>query len=654
MRILRGILHAALLATGLRVFHLLLLKERLDRPLWVAAWLFLALGIVIACRAVARRTAPRERGWLSRRWASMEAPELVLVATFLVLVFLFHWGYERAAADGREYFVQIRSLVMDGDFDFANERRFGVRGTSDLYPVGGPLLWGPFFVAAHLWLGLLNLLGGEWVRNGFANPYQRAAGLGTLVYGFVGLVLVFRLARRYFSDRLALASTLTMTAGSFVVWYLVRDASMVHGVSLFATTLFLYVWHEGRSDWRDRRGRRGWAGLGAAAGLMTLVRWQNLLFVLVVVPEVLASYRDALRERGPRGLAEPLLRHGLAAVLAVLVFLPQLWLWNVTRGGWLDAPSGGHAVTWASPLLADVLFSPNRGLFSWTPLVYLAVLGAVFFLVRQPRVGSLLLVAFAAQVYVNSTVGWGGAAFGARRFTACTLVFVLGLAALLDWLRHHPMVAPALLVGGLVAINVSFADEQHGRASFYDVRLGQMLEFALDRFGNPFLFPRSAWIAWRHGVDINAYERVGSQEFNNVLIDLGARESRAERLLATGWSGQPVPRWRWVLGTEATVLVRLREPAPYLLDFRAATMPVSGVPPQVVEVLVNGERAGRVVLGPDFEEHELRLAPRLLTGDYDLIRFVMSWSRPAALLGNPRDRREVSARFDWIRLTRLE
>lgn len=679
MRLLRRTLDAALLLAGLRVFHLLLVKELLDRPLRVATWLVLIFALVVAVRALARHVAPDERGWLGRRWAAMGSSELVLVATFLVLVFLFHWGYQRAAADGREYFVQIRSLVMDGDFDFANERQFGVRGTSDRYAVGGPLLWGPFFVAAHLWLAVLDLFGAEWVRTGFANPYQRAVGFGTLVYGFAGLVLVFRLASRYFSERLALGATLAMTGGSFVLWYLVRDASMVHGTSMFATMIFLYEWHEGRSDRAGRggpggadgpvagaaprvrvgaagpdRGRAGWARLGAAAGLMTLVRWQNLLFVVVVLPEALAAYRDGLRKEGPRGLREPLVRHGLATALAVVVFLPQLWLWRVTRGGWLDDPSGSHQVMWDSPQLVDVLFSPNRGLFSWTPLVYLAILGALFFLVRQPRVGSLLLLAFAAQVYINSTVGWGGAGFGARRFTNCTLLFVLGLAALLDWLRRHPVVAPSAIVAGLLVVNLSFSAEQHGRASFHSVSLRQMLDFTFDRFGNPFLFPRNAWIAWRHGVDINAYERLGSQRFNNLLIDLGERESTAERMLMGGWSPQPVPTWRWVVGTQATILVPLKASAPYLLDFRAATMDLPDLPPQPVEVRINGEPVGRVVLGPEFQEHEIRIEDGILRSDYDRIDFVMAWTRPGSELGNPRDDRQLSARFDWIRLTRLE
>ncbi len=84
-------------------------------------------------------------------------------------------------------------------------------------------------------------MGSEYVRDGFGNPHQRALGLGTLVYGFAGLVLIYRFVGRYFSDRIALASLLILFFGSFVVWYVAVDASYSHGVSMFTTSLFLYT-----------------------------------------------------------------------------------------------------------------------------------------------------------------------------------------------------------------------------------------------------------------------------------------------------------------------------------------------------------------------------------------------------------------------------
>ena len=81
-----------LAACALRVWHFLILRQELDRPGVVAGWLA-ALFIV---------------------WAAALRPSrstLVAGLSFLVLVFAFHWGYERAASDGREYFVTREEAI---------------------------------------------------------------------------------------------------------------------------------------------------------------------------------------------------------------------------------------------------------------------------------------------------------------------------------------------------------------------------------------------------------------------------------------------------------------------------------------------------------------------------------------------------------------
>ena len=144
---------AALAALVLLVWHMLLLRQDLDRPGMVAVRL---AALLAAWVLVARPTRAT----------------LLAGVSFLVLVFLFHWGYERAASDGREYFVQVRSLVIDHDLDFSNENAvFGVRGTAKMYPFCAAFLWAPFMLLAHAWLGLLNLFCGADSSDGLRNPY---------------------------------------------------------------------------------------------------------------------------------------------------------------------------------------------------------------------------------------------------------------------------------------------------------------------------------------------------------------------------------------------------------------------------------------------------------------------------------------------------
>jgi hypothetical protein len=94
--------------------------------------------------------------------------------------------------------------------------------------------------------------------------------------------------------------------------------------------------------------------------------------------------------------------------------------------------SGGGTFDWLHPRLLDVLFSTNHGLFVWTPLMLLAVLGWFPLWQRDRRLTALLALNFALQLFViGSWSSWeGSAAFGQRFFTNMSPAFALGLAAL--------------------------------------------------------------------------------------------------------------------------------------------------------------------------------------------------------------------------------
>ncbi len=469
MRLASGV---ALAACGLRVWHMLLLRQFLDAPLIVALWL--GAAFVLFLMAV----RPGRAG-------------VVLAATFLSIVFLFHWNFERAASDGREYLVQVRSLVIDHDLDFRNEIAvFGVRGTSAIYPFGAAILWAPFMLLAHVWLTLLNLFGGSYSVDGLTNPYQRAIGIGSLVYGFTGLVLIWQVLRDEFDARIAALATGAITFGSFMLWYLTVENSMAHGASMFSTTLFLVVWHRGRS----RPGRAGgsaggpgvnlrwWAWLGLSAGLMTMVRWQNVTFIAAPVAISLFQARRDLF-----GAVRAAAVFGAGAILA---FSPQLIFWQIVRGSWHAVPANEHAFSLASLHLADVLFSSNHGLFTWTPVAYFAVLGLPLLIRRDPALMFVLVAGLASQVLVNGGVEtwWGGSGFGARRFDNCMLAFGVGLASLLAWCRARPLAAPVLILGVLIAGNVTLMREvRSGRLPTAEgATFAEMIAPVVNRIGNPF------------------------------------------------------------------------------------------------------------------------------------------------------------------------
>ena len=294
-------------------------------------------------------------------------------------------------------------------------------------------------------------------------------------------------------------------------------------------------------------------------------------------------------------------------------FLPQMYFWKVVNRGWLAVPHGQAGQQWwGDSLMLDVLFSPNHGLLAWHPILYLSLLGVPFFMRRDWRLASLLVLLFAAEVYVNGavTTWWGGSAFGGRRFDGCVLLFVLGLAALLRWGREHPAALWTGSLGALVAGNLAFMREMRTGGVTMDEAIGveRIVGSAVDRIGNPFSFPANLIFEIRTGLDPGSYDRLGTRRYNNAQIDVGSGGD--VEFLGNGWADRErnsEMSFRWAVTERSTIGVALMGPryinpgqrhdlGDYSLRFRAAPFEYPGGPPQTIEVRVNGVLLTKVTM----------------------------------------------------------
>jgi hypothetical protein len=101
--------------------------------------------------------------------------------------------------------------------------------------------------------------------------------------------------------------------------------------------------------------------------------------------------------------------------------------------------------------LLNVLFSSDRGLFTWAPVTLPALIGLRWLSKINARLTIILLGMLVSQLYVvSSWFTWsGGVAFGPRFWVGLTVLFGLGLAALVDPTRVSKMVwivAASLLI----------------------------------------------------------------------------------------------------------------------------------------------------------------------------------------------------------------
>jgi hypothetical protein len=549
--------------------------------------------------ALALLVAPRE---------GRVRPPLVLAAILICCFAVAARAGPVFRADSAAYYVYLRSAAFDRDLDFANEWRTwgyaeGPRTptglTRNTNSVGPALLWSPFYAVAHGYVLLDRAIAtGAYAANGYSPPYRRAPALGTLTAVLLGAWLLTRMLSRHFGPAVAVLAVTGAVLATPILYYAFVVPTMSHGLAFAASAALVWAW-----DRAQRSPSLGaWIVLGACFGVMTLVRWQALVLAALLVPLALSGL---LQRKARLGW---LVAGGL---IALLMFVPQLIAWKVLYGAWITIPLGGGYVDWTSPRWLDTLVSANHGLFSWTPVALIGVVGLVGGLVSAPLLHSGALLSFVAIAWVNGGVSdWAGAdAFGARRYDVVVPFLALGLAHAITWtadaVRRRPLLVPALVLAFLSLWNVGFislfraggypeAAPVERLAKDQALVLRRVVQDTLGRlFG-----PRGSALAY--SFFSGEYFYVG--HFNpSGTIDL-AQTSESE--LSGGWSAPRRPRegpsFRWAVFPEACARIPLLQPFDFeaIVTIRAPRR----VQPQHMTVLMNGHELAEVVVGPEWAE----------------------------------------------------
>lgn len=376
------------------------------------------------------------------------------IIAFLVVGFFFV-PLEWRVFDPSMYYAYIRSPLIDGDLDFANEaepqawwlshvERTDTGKFPNVYSIGPALFWTPATLLAHGAVLLLQQMGAPFAADGYALPYLVLVGLTTVLVFFVGLLAVYRLARRTASPFPAFLTTVLVWLATPLFFFSARFNMMAHSFSFATVALFLLAWFHLRAQ--KRPSCWCWLGLGLLSGLMMLQRWQNVLILLLPPVGDLLEQRILERDRWPG--------YGLWALGTLLAFSPQMAMWQVLFGRPLLVPQGPDFFHWARPAIGATLFSTNRGLFLWSPLFLLGVAGLVWLWRRDRAFAVAATLVSVLELYMNSAAWdwWGGGAFGPRRFINLLPLLVPGMAGLVArWTRSH-WARLALLVLSLLLI----------------------------------------------------------------------------------------------------------------------------------------------------------------------------------------------------------
>jgi hypothetical protein len=389
-----------------------------------------------------------------------------IIAGFAYIVVFSRLGYTPIHSDGFSYYVYLPSWAIyhDVSFDalardwyggmypgFTGLLRWPTTGLwVNLHPMGTAILMAPFFAAGDL-LSLWSNL----PRDGFSLYYQHAAGLAGIAYFLAGLAVLRGILTRHFTDGVVLATLVCITWGTNLFHYGVFDGTFSHAFSFFLVCLWLLIierwWEQERPTWRLS------LALGAVAALIVLVRHTNAIYLLVL-PFYGVTRSSDLRAR-VGSMWERRTWLAAATLVGAVGILPQLLLYRMSTSSWLVSPYSAldAGFSFGSPHLVGVLFSTQKGLFFWSPLLVFAVIGAI---VAKGWTRGIVLPAvaiFVIQTYLAAS-WWDwqfGASYGHRAFTDGFGLTAVLLAACFQWAARRAHVRRAVTMVAAVCVALS-------------------------------------------------------------------------------------------------------------------------------------------------------------------------------------------------------
>ncbi len=376
---------------------------------------------------------------------------LIIFLLSLTVFFDHFWVVGDAVwGDGKYYYAYVRSLVIDGDLDLKNELQLFSASiittqtglTANKFSVGPAIFWSPFFLITHLIAR----------SDGYLNAYQLFTGIGAVLLSCLGLYICFRLASKYFSAKISLLSTLSIWLASNLFFYAVVDPINSHSASFFVASVFAFM----LDKFISKPKTTNLIAVGLLVGILGMIRAQDLIFFAPGMGFLF--YRLYQKKINFLSFFKTIFVYVGSIFFG---FLPQIIVWIILYGQ-LKSPYyiHGERFNWLQPHIFQVWFSANNGLFYYSPVLILAILG-YFCLVKKNRsLGVTAFSLFFGQTYVISSWHnwWGGAAYGGRMFISLMPFFIIGLAAFFERLKKglkysYPVVILLMILNMVMIIN---------------------------------------------------------------------------------------------------------------------------------------------------------------------------------------------------------
>ncbi len=350
---------------------------------------------------------------------------------------LFNRGY-----DSQLYYLQLRSIIINGDLNLANDfeatPRPDILHKNQLIQYrsdGEPLVFFSFgwaaitalpYVIIHLFVKIFN---GN--ADGFSAAYDIGSAFWHLLLCLAGVLLTGLAAIRLSAGN-KIAAAIAILAGFCTtnVWYYASIyPNHNHAASFACISLIIYcaIWAE-----RTHHSIAPWIVAGLSTYFVTLIRPTDLVLLSVLLPALYTRYKHN------QGINR-ILPFAPLAVGFFCAILTQLLIWRLNHGYWVINAYAQHGYTFnfLSPALIDITIGNKQGIGAWVfhPFYFfgcIAMAGLVWFDPKRRIFWLAALIGVFLHIYIHSSYKtWTfGHTFGHRVFVNSSPFMIIAISAL--------------------------------------------------------------------------------------------------------------------------------------------------------------------------------------------------------------------------------
>lgn len=386
------------------------------------------------CFAVLFAKSDRQFGWTNpeaRRGYPVMSDGSGYYA-YLPQWFTFHTDkFQFADSIGKSYY-RTRFVEFAGYPPSAGEHY------NKYYP-GSAICLTPFYLAGQVHASVSG-----HVNDGFSWPYLLWCNIGMIFFALFGAYALFRLSELYkLKPVISYLLVLVVLFGTNVCYYTTVEIPFSHVFCFAINTWILLL----AKRWSTSEKSKHFYGLCLLLGLTVIIRPTNV-FIILTIPFLFPSFRSFWSKVVElfRTKKTQLLIGFMFAVISI-VFL----YWNAySQTGLfvLNSYSNETFVNWKDPYIFDVLFSYRKGLFVFTPVLFLLLPALVVSYFRERQLFWMNLIIFSLVTYSTASwwMWWFGGGLGSRNYIDFMGIFILTIGVMI---HQAPSLFKVLSIGAL-------------------------------------------------------------------------------------------------------------------------------------------------------------------------------------------------------------